>query len=111
MRYSDLIAALLATGIPFAEGEWENAEQLHADYGVYALDGHHDQLADNHHTDKILRGTVDLYTYHSAGKAKAAMIEETMEAIGVSWYLEYGPHYERDTGFTRREWVFECLPG
>ena len=61
MTYDELIAALESTGIPFAEGGWEEADALREDYGVYALDGRRDMVSDGRHSEKIPEGTVDLF--------------------------------------------------
>ena len=109
MTFDDLISALNATGIPFAEGEWLEADKLRQDYGVYALDGRRDMLADDKHSEKMSEGTVDLFCRSSRGNDKADLIEAAMDSIGCPWRLEYGPHYEEETGYTHYEWVFDVL--
>lgn len=111
MRYSELLQGLRATQIPIAEGGWDGAEDMHQDYAVIALDGAVDMMANNGHSERMVEGSIDLFTYHSMGRGKAEIIEHTMEALGVIWRLGYGPHYEKDTGFTHYEWIFQCLPG
>ena len=109
MTYDELIAALESTGIPFAEGGWEEADELQEDYGVYALDGRRDMMSDGKHSEKIPEGTVDLFCRSSRGDDKADLIEAAMDSIGCPWRLEYGPHYENETGYTHWEWVFDVL--
>ena len=109
MTFDDLISALNATGIHFAEGEWLEADELREDYGVDALDGRRDMLADGKHSEKMLEGTVDLFCRSSRGDDKANLIEAAMDSIGCPWRLEYGPHYEEETGYTHWEWVFNVL--
>lgn len=109
MTFDDLISALNATGIPFAEGEWLEADELREDYGVYALDGRRDMMSDGRHSEKMLEGTVDLFCRSSRGDYKANLIEAALDSIGCPWRLEYGPHYEEDTGYTHYEWVFNVL--
>ena len=109
MTFDDLISALNATGIPFAEGEWLEADDLREDYGVYALDGRRDMLSDGRHSEKMLEGTVDLFCRSSRGDYKAHLIEAALDSIGCPWRLEYGPHYEEETGYTHYEWVFDVL--
>jgi len=109
MTFDDLISALNATGIQFAEGEWLEADDLREDYGVYALDGRRDMIADGRHSEKMSEGTVDLFCRSSRGDDKADLIEAAMDSIGCPWRLEYGPHYEEDTGYTHYEWVFNVL--
>lgn len=109
MTFDDLISALNATGIPFAEGEWLEADELRQDYGVYALDGRRDMISDGKHSEKMLEGTVDLFCRSSRGDDKADLIEAALDSIGCPWRLEYGPHYEEETGYTHYEWVFDVL--
>lgn len=109
MTFDDLISALNATGIQFAEGEWLEADELREDYGVYALDGRRDMISDGKHSEKMLEGTVDLFCRSSRGDDKADLIEAAMDSIGCPWRLEYGPHYEEETGYTHYEWVFDVL--
>ena len=109
MTFDELIAALESTDIPFAEGGWMEADDLREDYGVYALDGRRDMISDGRHSEKMLEGTVDFFCRSSRGDDKADLIEAAMDSIGCPWRLEYGPHYEEETGYTHWEWVFNVL--
>lgn len=108
MTYEALAAALTATGIPFREGAWRNAEEMRTDYGAYALDGRDDLNADDHHAEKMLEGTVDLFTA-DAGRIQKAKVEAALEASGVFWRVGLAGSYEDDTGLTHWEWIFNCL--
>lgn len=110
MTFDVLVHALDATGIPFREAAWRDADKLHSDYGVYALDGWNDLLADGKHTERFVEGTVDLFARSGRGDTQAALIEAALENTGAIWRLNYGPHYEPDTGYTHWEWVFNVLP-
>ena len=110
MTFEALVEELTATGIPFAEGAWQDAHKLRQDYGVYALDDAHDLMADDRHGERLVEGTIDLFTLHSRGTEKAAQIEGALESVGVIWRLNAGPMYENGTGYTHWEWVFNCLP-
>lgn len=110
MTYDALVQALHGTGIPFREAAWRDAEKLNTDYGVYALDDRHDLLADGKHAEKVVEGTVDLFSRSSRGDTQAALIEAALEDHTVAWRLNYGPHYESNTGYTHWEWVFDTLP-
>lgn len=108
MTFDNLAAALIATGIPFAEGQWVNAGGLKTDYGVYALDGAMDLGADDHHAERLCEGTVDLFTRQGPGRTEAALVEAALDSVGVPWRVN-SVQVEDDTGYTHREWVFQCL--
>jgi hypothetical protein len=110
MRYDDLVRALKATQIAFAEGGWSGSEDMRRDYGVISLDDRIDLLADNHHSERFAQGTIDLYTYHSRGDRKAMLIEDVLEGQGIPWRFESGPTYEQETGLTHWSWIYDCLP-
>lgn len=110
MTFDSLVDALNETGIPFAEGAWQDAHKMRDHYGVYALDGVHDLLSDDQHSDRLVEGTVDLFVLHSRGSDQAGWVENALETSGVIWRLNYGPSYESNTGYTHWEWVFDCLP-
>lgn len=109
MTYSDLAAALAQTGIPFAEGAWKDAAALKSDYGVYALDGGETLKGDDRTAERLMEGTVDLFTRLDNGARQGRTVEDAMDAAGVSWRLN-SIQYEDGTGLTHREWVFRCLP-
>lgn len=108
MTYENLKNALEATGIPFAEGQWVRAGELRDDYGVIAVDGADDLVADGNHTERLVEGTVDLFTRYEPGLTKAAQIEAAMESAAASWRVN-SVQVEAN-GYTHREWVFRCLP-
>ena len=110
MTYDDLAVALKRTGIPFKEGSWMNAEQLKSDHGVYAIDGRDDLISDDHHSERLLEGTVDIFTWHSNGQREAAIVEEAMDSAGILWRVGLAGDYEENTGYTHWEWIFQCLP-
>lgn len=109
ITYEALGAALKRTGIPFAEGGWEQGKTLPGAYGVYAPDDRTDLIADGHHAEKLVEGTVDLFS-RDRGDRQAAVIEALLEETGVGWQINLPGHYEADTGLTHWEWVFRCLP-
>lgn len=110
MTYEQLGAALRRTGYPFAEGAWVDAEAQQRDYGVYALDGRDDLMADDKHAERMLEGTVDFFAWHSNGIAQAARIEAVLDSAGIPWRVGLAGEYEPDTGLTHWEWIFNCLP-
>lgn len=109
MTFEQLGNALKRTGIPFTEGAWNNAEKLKSDYGVYALDGMETLKGDCLTAERIVEGTVDLFTRLDNGARQGRLIEDAMDGIGVAWRMN-SIQYEDDTGLTHREWVFRCLP-
>lgn len=108
MTYSEVINALKATGIPFQEAAWRNADKLADDYGVYALDNDSSLLADDKHAERLFEGTVDYFARKTSGRINAAKIEKALDSVDVPWYLN-STQYENDTGYTHYEWVFQCL--
>jgi hypothetical protein len=111
MCYSDLQKALSRLRIPFAEGEWRDAEEMQSDYGVYALDGDASLMADDGHAERAAMGTVDLYIWGEPGFAQAADVEEAMTAAGVTWRVVSAAAYEPDSGFTHWRWRVICFWG
>lgn len=110
MTYNRLAAALARTGIPFAEGAWYRAHALKSDFGAYAIDGRRDLKSDGTSSEKMLEGTVDLFTRGSNGLAQADLVEAAMDSVGVAWGVNMAAQYEENTGLTHWEWVFSCLP-
>lgn len=109
MTYSEVINALKATGIPFQEAAWRNAEKLADDYGVYALDDDNSLIADGKHAERFFEGTIDYFARKTNGRINAAKIEKALDNVDVPWYLNGTPQYENDTGYTHYEWVYYCL--
>lgn len=107
MTYSEVVAALAATGIPFAEDAWRNAGAMRTDYGVYAIDSAEDLVSDGVHTERFLEGTVDLFT-RGSGAAEGALVETALNGAAASWRFS-SRQYEQETGYTHREWIFRCL--
>lgn len=92
---------LEATGIPIAHFAWQNAPE--SEYLVYAEDGAEDFIADNHHAEKSVTGTVDLFTRDDTGGSKTT-VEAALEASGAAWYLN-SIQYEEETGYIHMEWA------
>ena len=110
MTYNELAAALKRTGIPFEEGAWWRAHTMKGDYGAYAVDGRNDLKSDGTSSEKMLEGTVDLFTRGSNGLRQAAIVEDAMDSVGAAWEVSMAANYEETTGLTHWEWVFHCLP-
>lgn len=74
-------------------------------YIVWAEDGDNDLSANDHHAERALTGTVDLYTKQENDPLKDA-IEQSFEEAGISWYFN-SFQYENETGLLHYEWVWE----
>lgn len=95
-----LVTALNATQLNFAHYGWSKAPS--EEYGVYAEDGGEDLVADGHHSEQGLTGTVDYFTRNASVKAT---IESALEASGCAWSLN-SVQFEPDTGYIHYEWTF-----
>lgn len=73
-------------------------------YIVWAEDGDNDLTADDHHSEKALTGTIDLYTKQENDPVKDG-IEQALESGGVAWYFN-SSQYENETGLLHFEWVW-----
>ena len=102
--YSELVYALKATGIPFAEFAWDSRPD--SDYGVIAPDGEASSLqADQHKENQAPQGTVDLFTY-SNDRALMETVQTVLNTFdGCAWYLN-SVQYEDSTRLIHWEWVF-----
>lgn len=103
--YNELVTALKATGIPFAEFAWDRRPNVN--YGVVAIDGagQHEH-GDNVTTNQAIEGTVDLFTYGN-DRAEVSTIQSVFDGFeGCSWYLE-SVQFESDTQLIHWEWVFQ----
>lgn len=74
-------------------------------YIVWAEDGDNDLAADDHHAERAVTGTVDLYTKQENDPLKDS-IEQALEDAGASWYFN-SFQYETETGLLHFEWVWE----
>ena len=101
-----LEAALKSTGLPVAHFGWSKAPE--GDYIVYAEDGANDLLAGNHHAERAIEGTVDLFTRDDSGASQKA-VEVALESLwSLAWSLN-SAQLEDDTGYIHVEWVFEAV--
>lgn len=103
--YSELVAALKATDIPFEEIAWENAPQV-GPYGVISLDGQGAALwADDRMTEQALQGTIDLYV-RDRGLPEMLTVQNVLAAQGVAWALN-SIQFESERQLMHFEWIFE----
>ncbi len=103
--FDDLVTALKATEIPFAEYAWDKRPKVN--YGVVSIDGAGKHAAaDNKVEHQALEGTVDLFTYDN-DRTDVETIQSVLNDFeGCAWYLE-STQYESDTRLIHWEWVFQ----
>ncbi len=103
--YSELIALLVATKIPCAEGAWNNAPQT-GSYIVYSLDGEGATLwGDNMQQHQVILGSVDLFC-RTNDRTDFNAVQDALKASGLSWDLNSIQH-ETTSRQIHYEWVFE----
>lgn len=78
-----------------------------APYIVWGEDSGLSLEADNIHSERGFRGTVDLYT-QTEDDPLTASIPEVFESIGASYYLS-SVQFEDETGLIHYEWIFEVV--
>lgn len=106
--WDDLIAALDHTGIPFAHYAWaRDAEATAGEHGVYGEDNERSLYANNAHAEKVLEGTIDVFSRDGTGAAKRN-VESALTLYNIPYRLN-SIQYEEDTGFLHYEWVFQVL--
>ncbi len=119
-EYEALIAALEATGIPFAEDGWDTRPEM--PYGVYAIDEDAGALwADDRLISQGLRGTVDVFTGMGAGRIDRSVIENALAQAGLSYQFMFqryeaggghgssSRHFVEGDRLMHYEWEFEVI--
>ena len=103
--FDDLLTALKATGIPFAEYAWDQRPKVN--YGVIAIDGAGESMAaDNRIVNQSIEGTIDLFTYNNDRDGVDQIQSVLNDFAGCAWYLE-SVQYENDSRMIHWEWVFQ----
>lgn len=103
--FDDLVTALKATGIPFAEYAWDQRPKVN--YGTVAIDGAGESLAaDNRIENQPIEGTIDLYTYDNDREGVELIQGVLNDMEGCAWYLE-SVQYENDSRMIHWEWIFQ----
>lgn len=105
--YDDLITALTASNIPFAEFGWDRRPS--GAYGVYQLDQELDTLnGDDLKQERAIEGSVDFFTPVKDAVSVAA-IEAALDSVcEASWTLN-GTFYENETHLFHYEWIFRIM--
>ena len=78
-------------------------------YIVWAEDRGKDLAADNHHSERAMTGTADLYTKEEFDQM-VYMVGEAFDDFDVCWRLA-STQYEDETGYWHYEWEWECTDG
>ena len=106
-QYDDLVNALKATDIPFAEYGWKTIpEGMH---GVVAIDFESSHLnGDGQKLDRVWEGSVDVFftALNDRDSIVSAVEDKLTEVCGSAWELN-STTYEHQTGLFHFEWVFE----
>lgn len=77
---------------------------------IWAEDGEDGAAySDNHKTEQVISGTVDLFT-KTEFDPLADSVQETLDALGLSWSLE-SVQFEEETGFIHMEWNWGVANG
>ena len=99
----ELLTALAATKIPFAEYAWD--QRPDPPYGVVSLEGSDDTVAgDGRIIHQSLRGSIDLFVAGSSLDAMQA-VQDAINGI-VAWRLN-SIQLEEDTRLVHYEWIYE----
>lgn len=103
--YDELVAALIATGIPFAEYEWKTRPD--SDFGIVALemDAARDD-GDDVHVNVAKEGSVDLFL-RSGDKTLIEAVRTAIESVCGASFYENSRTYEQANRILHVEWVFQ----
>lgn len=103
--YDALVTLLRSTGIPFAEGDWNNAPQS-GNYAAIALDLEGETLwGDGHQRQQAIQGTIHLFC-RTRDRTDFNHIQRALDATGISWDLN-SIQTETSRRMIHYEWVFE----
>lgn len=103
--FEELKAALEATGIPTAEGDWDRAPQS-GPYLTIALSGETSSVwGSDRQRQQALGGSVHLFD-RTSDRQNMLLIQAVLDAQGVSWYLASEQHEARNH-IVHFEWVFD----
>lgn len=103
--YNALKAALEATGIPLAEGDWDRAPQS-GNYMILRLEDEASAVwGDQHKQEQSFQGSVHLYA-RSSDRTDFNAVQRVLDQQEVSWRFN-GTQYEPRNGLVHYEWLFE----
>lgn len=75
-------------------------------YFVWQEDDRNDYVSDNRHSEKVMRGTTDLFTKIEFDPWVEEFENSIDNAEGVAWTFD-STDYEEDTGFWHHQWLWE----
>lgn len=103
-----LLAALRATGIPFAYMAWSHSPD--AVYGVVTVSGQTELATDEDSvSEKMLEGYVDVFTRISDG-TEMTLVESCLRDLRL-WFTFESVQYEEETGYIHYEWRWRDTNG
>lgn len=104
MTYLEVYRVLCDLGMPCAQVAWDPPPDR--DYLVTRVGGQEtDQWADNTMTEQMLYCTVDLFVHRNEGLETAALIQQTLNSLGIPWELT-SIQWESETRINHWEWTF-----
>ncbi len=104
MTYLEAHRAFCGLGMPCAQVAWDPPPDR--DYLVTRVGGQESDLwADNTMTEQVLYCTVDLFVHGSEGIETAALIQQTLQGLGIRWGLT-SIQWESETRINHWEWTF-----
>lgn len=105
MTLQTLETALKATQLPVAHYAFDAATRPTAPYIVYAEDYDNSALwADSKQREKVMTGTVDLFTPGDPGTLKTT-VENALRSCELYWFIN-STQYEGFSGLVHIEWVW-----
>lgn len=103
--YEQLVSALKATGIPFAEYGWSTRPT--GAFGVVQLERSVETLeGDNEIQERAFEGSVDLYM-PTRDKTKIEQVKEVLRSNCEGAFVLSSIQHEEETGLLHYEWVFQ----
>ncbi len=104
--FDELLDAINATGIPWAEDQWF-PRPPNDDYIVVSLEGDGATLdGDDLHQERAATGTVDLYL-HTPNRAKEALVEAALTTICEGAWQMNSRQRETNPHLIHVEYVFD----
>lgn len=105
--YQRLVSALTAVTTSVSHGSRLTSDR----YIVWQEDGGRALNADDAHTERVVTGSIDLYSKRELDPWVEA-IESSLDTAGIAWSpVSVGEAYEEETGFWHWSWDWEVVAG